>query len=90
MGIHRIHPPGVHFARARHAHRRVVLFPVPAVRLRVSATSSTRTMARGKCKTKQASLQTAGLLPMLKKPAEAVGHYPMFSRTPCPTHSSTA
>ena len=30
-------------------------------------------MARGKGKTKQSSLQTAGLLPTLKKPREAIG-----------------
>ena len=30
---------------------------------------------KGKMKTKQSSLQTAGLLPMLKKPAEAIGTY---------------
>ena len=32
-------------------------------------------MARGKGKTKQSLLQRAGMLPMLKKPAEAVGDY---------------
>ena len=32
-------------------------------------------MARGKGKAKQHSLRAAGMLPMLKKPAEAVGHY---------------
>ena len=32
-------------------------------------------MARGKGKAKQNSLRAAGMLPMLKKPAEAVGHY---------------
>ena len=32
-------------------------------------------MARGKGKTKQSSLQSAGMLPTLKKPAEAVGHF---------------
>ena len=30
-------------------------------------------MPKGKGKTKQSSLQTAGLLPTLKKPAEAIG-----------------
>ena len=32
-------------------------------------------MARGKGKAKQNSLRAAGMLPMLKKPSEAVGHY---------------
>ena len=38
-----------------------------------SAVSSTQ-MARGKGKTKQSSLCAAGMLPMLKKPTEAIGH----------------
>ena len=36
-------------------------------------TSSTD-MARGRGKTKQSSLRAAGMLPMLKKPTEAIGH----------------
>ena len=33
-------------------------------------------MGRGTAaKAKQSSLQTAGLLPVLKKPTEAIGHY---------------
>jgi hypothetical protein len=44
------------------------------------------TMARGKGKTKQSSLQSAGMLPTLKKPAEAVGHF-MTSCT-CPASSA--
>ena len=39
-----------------------------------SAISSSQ-MARGKGKTKQSSLRAAGMLPMLKKPVEAIGHY---------------
>jgi hypothetical protein len=46
------------------------------------------TMARGKGKTKQSSLQSAGMLPTLKKPAEAVGHF-MTSCT-CPASSGSA
>ena len=43
-------------------------------------------MARGKGKAKQNSLRAAGMLPMLKKPTEAVWHVRLPSFHPSPTN----
>ena len=53
---------------------RPVLLRQPSARARSSSHHLLASqMARGKGKTKQSSLQTAGLLPTLKKPREAIG-----------------
>ena len=65
--------PNVRYSALRATWVGLLFFLAATARARSSHSLLVSQMARGKGKTKQSSLQTAGLLSTLKKPREAIG-----------------